>query len=153
MSVPNLASPPWISFSIYSVETENIEKVVALYGPSTKVGAIVGGQVRSVINVFVQWTITVIKTSVKEPEIRAFDKHLPKDVHIVTCHSLHGPQVNPAGQPLVCELFRLQTPTPICTVRLLYVTVRQMLRSNELSLFLDTYSPKWWSYRGKFMIV
>jgi hypothetical protein len=30
---------------IYSVETENIDKVVALYGPATKLNAIVGGQV------------------------------------------------------------------------------------------------------------
>ncbi|PYH35971.1 uncharacterized protein BO87DRAFT_374984 [Aspergillus neoniger CBS 115656] len=51
---------------------------------ATKVGAIVGGQ-----------------TSCKAPELAAFDKHLPKDVEIVSCHSLHGPQVNPKGQPLV----------------------------------------------------
>ncbi|CAG8479844.1 9684_t:CDS:10 [Paraglomus brasilianum] len=71
-------------FIIYSVEAENIERVVAEYGPSTKMGAIVGGQ-----------------TSVKEPEIRAFEKYLPDDVHIVTCHSLHGPTVHSKGQPLV----------------------------------------------------
>ncbi|PKY59493.1 Prephenate dehydrogenase [Rhizophagus irregularis] len=71
-------------FIIYSVEAKNIDKVVAEYGPSTKLGAIVGGQ-----------------TSVKEPEICAFEKYLPKDVHIVTCHSLHGPTVDPRGQPLV----------------------------------------------------
>lgn len=61
-----------------------IDKVVAEYGPSTKVGAIVGGQ-----------------TSCKAPELAAFEKHLPADVHIVTCHSLHGPGVDPKGQPLV----------------------------------------------------
>ncbi|CAB4423273.1 unnamed protein product [Rhizophagus irregularis] len=64
--------------------TENIDKVVAEYGPSTKLDAIVAGQ-----------------TSVKEPEIRAFEKHLPGDVHIISCHSLHGPTVDPKGQPLV----------------------------------------------------
>jgi prephenate dehydrogenase (NADP+) len=47
-------------------------------------GAIVGGQ-----------------TSCKAPEIAAFEKHLPSDVHIVSCHSLHGPGVDPKGQPLV----------------------------------------------------
>lgn len=52
---------------------------------ATKVGAIVGGQ-----------------TSCKAPELAAFEKHLPQDVEIVSCHSLHGPQVNPKGQPLVC---------------------------------------------------
>ncbi|KAL1924949.1 uncharacterized protein VTP21DRAFT_4603 [Calcarisporiella thermophila] len=71
-------------YIIYSVEAEYIDKVVAEFGPSTKVGAIVGGQ-----------------TSVKEPEIIAFEKYLPQDVQIVSCHSLHGPTVDPKGQPLV----------------------------------------------------
>ncbi|KAI0636555.1 Prephenate dehydrogenase [Trametes polyzona] len=71
----------WI---MYSVEAEYIERVVADYGPSTKVGAIVAGQ-----------------TSVKAPEKTAFEKYLPEDVEIVSCHSLHGPTVSPVGQPLV----------------------------------------------------
>ncbi|CAL1705426.1 unnamed protein product [Somion occarium] len=71
----------WI---MYSVEAEFIDKVVAEYGPSTKVGAIVAGQ-----------------TSVKTPEKYEFEKHLPEDVQIVSCHSLHGPTVSPLGQPLV----------------------------------------------------
>ena len=57
---------------------------MAEYGPSTKVGAIVGGQ-----------------TSCKAPELAAFERHLPSDVEIVSCHSLHGPGVDPKGQPLV----------------------------------------------------
>lgn len=61
-----------------------IGRVVAEYGPSTKVGAIVGGQ-----------------TSCKAPELAAFEKYLPPDVEIVSCHSLHGPGVDPKGQPLV----------------------------------------------------
>ncbi|GAA5926708.1 prephenate dehydrogenase (NADP(+)) [Sporobolomyces koalae] len=71
-------------FIIYSVEAAFVDKVVAQYGPSTKVGAIVSGQ-----------------TSVKAPERAAFDKHLPKDVHIVSIHSLHGPTVPPDGQALI----------------------------------------------------
>ncbi|KDQ18834.1 hypothetical protein BOTBODRAFT_153720 [Botryobasidium botryosum FD-172 SS1] len=71
-------------FILYSVEAEFIDRVVAEYGPSTKVGAIVGGQ-----------------TSVKAPEKEAFEKYLPEDVHIVSCHSLHAPSVNPQDQPLV----------------------------------------------------
>ncbi|KAI6101276.1 hypothetical protein F5141DRAFT_1218308 [Pisolithus sp. B1] len=71
-------------FIMYSVEADLIHKVVAQYGPSTKVGAIVSGQ-----------------TSVKTPEKDAFEKHLPSDVHIVSMHSLHGPTVSPVGQPLV----------------------------------------------------
>lgn len=47
-------------------------------------GAIVGGQ-----------------TSCKEPEITALEAFLPKDVEIISCHSLHGPKVDPKGQPLV----------------------------------------------------
>jgi prephenate dehydrogenase len=57
---------------------------------ATKQSAIVGGQ-----------------TSCKAPEIAAFEKHLPEDVDIVSCHSLHGPNVDPKGQPLVskaCDL-------------------------------------------------
>ncbi|KAJ5368553.1 uncharacterized protein N7496_008313 [Penicillium cataractarum] len=71
-------------FILYSVEAGVIDRVVAQYGPSTKEGAIVGGQ-----------------TSCKAPELAAFEKHLPADVEIVSCHSLHGPKVNPKGQPLV----------------------------------------------------
>lgn len=68
---------------IYSVEADNIDGVVSQFGHSTKSGAIVAGQ-----------------TSVKTPEIMAFEKYLPKDINIVTCHSLHGPSINPNGQAL-----------------------------------------------------
>lgn len=44
------------------------------------------------------------QTSVKAPEKAAFEKYLPEDVHIVSCHSLHGPTVNPVGQPLVSRI-------------------------------------------------
>jgi prephenate dehydrogenase (NADP+) len=43
------------------------------------------------------------QTSVKAPEKAAFEKYLPGDVSIVSCHSLHGPTVSPIGQPLVCD--------------------------------------------------
>ncbi|KAH3661914.1 hypothetical protein OGAPHI_006093 [Ogataea philodendri] len=69
---------------IYSVEAENVPKIVKMYAPSTKVGAIVGGQ-----------------TSCKQVEIRAFEECLPEDVEIVSMHSLHGPRVDTTGQPLV----------------------------------------------------
>ncbi|KAL6945019.1 prephenate dehydrogenase (NADP(+)) [Hanseniaspora vineae] len=70
-------------YIIYSVEAANLDKIVQLYGPSTKMGAIVGGQ-----------------TSCKNGEIQAFEKYLPQDVDIITVHSLHGPKVNTKGQPL-----------------------------------------------------
>ena len=56
----------------------------SLFTLATKMYAVVAGQ-----------------TSVKAPEKTAFEKHLPEDVHIVSCHSLHGPTVSPLGQPLV----------------------------------------------------
>jgi len=68
----------------YSVEAKNIEAVVKEYGPSTKYKAVVGGQ-----------------TSIKEYEILAFEKYLPPDVDILSCHSMHGPTVMTKGQPLV----------------------------------------------------
>ncbi|KAK3379755.1 hypothetical protein B0T24DRAFT_521516 [Lasiosphaeria ovina] len=72
------------NYIIYSVEAAAIGRVVSQFGPSTKLGAIVGGQ-----------------TSCKDPEIKAFEKYLPSDVDIVSCHSLHGPNVDSRGQPLV----------------------------------------------------
>ncbi len=71
-------------FIIYAVEAELIEEVVSQFAQSTKYGAIVGAQ-----------------TSVKHPEIAAFEKYLPKDTHIVTSHSLHGPGFSTQGQTLV----------------------------------------------------
>ncbi|KAF9264094.1 Prephenate dehydrogenase [Marasmius fiardii PR-910] len=82
-------------FMIYSVEAEFVERVVAEYGPSsvekklnnltaTKLNAIVAGQ-----------------TSVKAPEQKAFETHLPADAQIISCHSLYGPTVSPIGQPLI----------------------------------------------------
>ncbi|HEY1024746.1 MAG TPA: prephenate dehydrogenase [Sphingobacteriaceae bacterium] len=76
----------------YSVEAERIVDVVQMYGPLTRRGAVVAGQ-----------------TSVKHPEIEAFEKYLPKDVEIVTCHSLHGPGFDPAGQQLIVIPHRATT--------------------------------------------
>jgi prephenate dehydrogenase (NADP+) len=70
-------------FIMYCVEAENIEEVVKSAGPSTKFGAIVTGQ-----------------TSVKTPEIAAFEKYLPADTQIVGSHALFGPAINPKGQTI-----------------------------------------------------
>ncbi|KAK4956840.1 prephenate dehydrogenase (NADP(+)) [Elasticomyces elasticus] len=78
----------WI---MYFVEAKNIHTIVADYGRSTKMNAIVGGQ-----------------TSTKAPEIAAFERYLPADVDIISCHSLHGPGVDPKGQPLVIINHRVQ---------------------------------------------
>lgn len=71
-------------YLFYCVEAEKVAEVVADFALSTKYGAIVGGQ-----------------TSVKHPEIAAFEKYLPKETQIVTCHSLHGPGFSSKGQTLV----------------------------------------------------
>jgi prephenate dehydrogenase (NADP+) len=70
-------------FILYAVETDRVAEVVKVAGPSTKYGAIVTGQ-----------------TSVKSPEIAAFEKYLPNDTQIVGSHALFGPNVDPAGQTI-----------------------------------------------------
>ncbi|KAK6540108.1 prephenate dehydrogenase (NADP(+)), variant 3 [Orbilia ellipsospora] len=65
-------------------------------------GAIVGGQ-----------------TSCKAPEIAAFEKHLPQDVEIVSCHSLHGPKVDSRGQPLVIISHRASASSTALITRIL----------------------------------
>ncbi|KAJ3258094.1 prephenate dehydrogenase (NADP(+)) [Boothiomyces macroporosus] len=52
-------------FVMFSVEAAYIDKVVAQFGPSMRIGSIACGQ-----------------TSVKDPEIKAFEKYLPDDVNI-----------------------------------------------------------------------
>ncbi|KAL7747066.1 prephenate dehydrogenase (NADP(+)) [Sorochytrium milnesiophthora] len=93
-------------FIMYSVEAKNIDRVVSQYGPSTKVGAVVS-----------------------EPEIAAFERWLPDDVHIVSCHSLHGPSVPPKGQPLVVIRHRADDSAFDFAVRVL-----QTLESNMVYL-------------------
>jgi prephenate dehydrogenase (NADP+) len=68
----------------YLVEAENIEKAVALYGPSTKKDAIVSSG-----------------ASIMTPAIKAFKKHLPDDVNIINWHWLFGPDIKPQGQSSV----------------------------------------------------
>jgi len=69
---------------LFSVEADKIKEVVARYGPYAKPGSIVAGQ-----------------TSVKHPEIAAFEEFLPSDTSIITIHALHGPGFMPKGQKLV----------------------------------------------------
>ncbi|MBC8052595.1 MAG: prephenate dehydrogenase [Sphingobacteriaceae bacterium] len=71
-------------FLLFSVETANIAPVVSSVARSIKPGTIVAGQ-----------------TSVKHPEIAAFENYLSKEIHIFTCHSLHGPSFATDGQKLI----------------------------------------------------
>lgn len=84
--------------------------------PATKIGAIVGGQ-----------------TSCKSPEIEAFEAHLPADVSIVSCHSLHGPAVDPYNQPLVliqhrapdAALHKVEAVLACLRSKFVYLTARE----------------------------
>ncbi|KAI8378811.1 hypothetical protein EDC96DRAFT_473697 [Choanephora cucurbitarum] len=89
----------WI---MYAVEAEYIDSVVKTFGPATKIGAIVGGQ-----------------TSVKLPEVNALEKYLPDDTHIISCHSMHGPGVDPTGQPLIIIKHRATDEKLALAVRIL----------------------------------
>ena len=71
-------------FLLFSVETANISQVVELVADFVKPGTIVAGQ-----------------TSVKFPEIEAFDRYLAPDIDVFTCHSLHGPAFSTVGQKLI----------------------------------------------------
>ena len=77
-------------FLMYAVEAAKIREVVADTADSVKYGAVIAGQ-----------------TSVKHPEIEAFEALLPDDVHIFTCHSLHGPAFSTVGQKLVIVPHRI----------------------------------------------
>lgn len=83
---------------------------------ATKMGAIVGGQ-----------------TSCKSPEVAAFEAHLPPDVSIISCHSLHGPTVDTYNQPLVLiqhradasALRRVETVLSCLRSKFVYLTAQE----------------------------
>ncbi len=77
-------------FIFYAVEAEKINEVVAYAGQATKAGAIVTGM-----------------TSVKTPEVAAFEKYLPKDCEIILTHPLHGPGFETKGQKLIVAPHRI----------------------------------------------
>jgi prephenate dehydrogenase (NADP+) len=77
-------------FIFYAVEAEKIDEVVAYAAEATKAGAIVTGM-----------------TSVKTPEVAAFEKFLPKDSEIILTHALHGPGFETKGQKLIVAPHRI----------------------------------------------
>ncbi|MDA9555043.1 prephenate dehydrogenase [Pelobium sp.] len=78
-------------FIFYAVEAEKIREVTAFAGEATKAGAIVTGM-----------------TSVKTPEVEAFEKYLPSDSEIIITHALHGPGFETKGQKLVVAPHRIK---------------------------------------------
>lgn len=77
-------------FIFYAVEAEKITDVVAKTALSVKKGALVTGM-----------------TSVKTPEVAAFEKYLPHSSEIVLTHSLHGPGFATKGQKLIVAPHRI----------------------------------------------
>ena len=71
-------------FVIFAVETHAIEKVVSEAAQYIESQTIVAGQ-----------------TSIKAPEMEAFEKYLNPKTPIVTVHSLHGPNISPINQILL----------------------------------------------------
>lgn len=69
---------------LFCVEAVKIAEVVKNLAPFISAKTIVGAQ-----------------TSIKAPEIAAFEKYLSPNVPIVTIHSLHGPHVDPKGQTMI----------------------------------------------------
>lgn len=92
-------------FIMYSVEAEFIDRVVAQYGPCAAIYFICYGSTLTIDSATKLDAVVSGQTSVKAPEKAAFEKYLPQDVHIVSCHSLHGPGVSPVGQPLARTSF------------------------------------------------
>ena len=94
-------------FIIYSVEAAFLDKVVAQYGPCKRISSSSLTHSRTESGRNIRTTATKVgsivsgQTSVKAPERAAFEKYLPKDVNVVSIHSLHGPTVPPDGQALV----------------------------------------------------
>ncbi len=82
----------------YAVEAENIASVVEQYAPATRAGAIVAGL-----------------TSVKTPEVLAFERHVPRTAHIALVHDLYAPSVRPIGQTTAVIPYRV---TPDAYARL-----------------------------------
>ncbi|MFC5282479.1 prephenate dehydrogenase/arogenate dehydrogenase family protein [Pedobacter alpinus] len=77
-------------FIFYAVEAEKIADVVAKTALSVKKGALVTGM-----------------TSVKTPEVAAFEKYLNHDTEIILTHALHGPGFSTKGQKLIVAPHRI----------------------------------------------
>lgn len=77
-------------FIFYAVEAEKIGEVVAACALYTNHHAIVTGM-----------------TSVKTPEVEAFERYLPKETSLIITHSLHGPGFGTEGQKLIVAPHRI----------------------------------------------
>lgn len=73
------------------------------------------------------------QTSCKEPEIAAFEKHLKwaDDISIISVHSMHGPSIDPRGQPLLFIPHRVLKPSHLSFVKSIFESFQS--RCAELS--------------------
>jgi prephenate dehydrogenase (NADP+) len=74
---------------VYSVPPFDIREIAKECGPHTKKGAIVTGQ-----------------TSIKTPEVQAFEAGIPREHELVLVHSLHGPSLDTSKGTLVTIPYR-----------------------------------------------
>jgi prephenate dehydrogenase (NADP+) len=101
-------------FIFYAVEAEKILEVVAFAGEATKSGAIVTGM-----------------TSVKTPEVAAFEKYLPADSQILITHSLHGPGFETKGQKLIVAPHRISSENYKKALAILAVLESEMIELED----------------------
>lgn len=104
-------------FIIFCVEAEHIDEVVSFYAKSIKYNAIVSGQ-----------------TSVKHPEIIAFEKYLANDIHIVSCHSLHGPAFETKGQTLIVIRHRASDEKYIAALQIFKVLNSNIIEMDDYKI-------------------
>ncbi|RZJ70786.1 MAG: prephenate dehydrogenase, partial [Flavobacterium sp.] len=104
-------------FLIFCVEAERIDEVVSHYANSIKYNAIVSGQ-----------------TSVKHPEIIAFEKYLANDIHIVSCHSLHGPAFETKGQTLIVIRHRASDEKYLMALKIFKALNSQIIEMDDYKI-------------------
>lgn len=101
-------------FIFYAVEAEKIKEVVAACAFSTKKGAIVTGM-----------------TSVKTPEVEAFERYLSKDIELIITHSLHGPGFSTKGQKLIVAPHRISAESYAKAIQVLQLLESEIIELND----------------------
>ncbi len=101
-------------FIFYAVEAERIADVVAQTALSVKQGALVTGM-----------------TSVKAPEVAAFEKYLNHDTEIILTHALHGPGFATKGQKLIVAPHRISKESYQKAVDILQVLESEIIELQD----------------------
>ena len=101
-------------FIFYAVEAEKIDEVVKQTADAIKVNAFVTGM-----------------TSVKTPEVTAFDKYLPKSCEIILTHSLHGSGFETKGQKLIVAPHRISSENYKKALKILSVLESEIIELTD----------------------